>query len=71
MQQAVRHLLGSPPEHCFHIAQIGCIIVDDGKNISEVERADVEHYVNTISPTHHLLKDFCFLAHGEIDYNIT
>lgn len=70
MQQAVCHLLGSPPEHCFHIAQMWCIIVDDGKNTSEIERADIEYFVNAISSTHHLFEDFYFFAHGEIPHNI-
>jgi len=33
MQQAACHLLGTPQDHCFHIAQIWCIIIDDGKRI--------------------------------------
>ncbi|CZR67669.1 uncharacterized protein PAC_17568 [Phialocephala subalpina] len=29
MQQAACHLLGTPQDHCFHIAQIWCLILDD------------------------------------------
>lgn len=31
MEQVVRQLEGTPPEHCFHIAQVWCLVVDDGK----------------------------------------
>jgi hypothetical protein len=29
MQQAVRHLDGIPLDHCFHIAQMWCLIIED------------------------------------------
>lgn len=32
MQQAVCKLSGTPPEHCFHIAQVWCLVLDDGEH---------------------------------------
>lgn len=37
MEQAVCKLPGSPQEHCFHIAQVWCLVVDECKFISIVK----------------------------------
>jgi hypothetical protein len=29
MQQAIRHLDGIPLDHCFHIAQMWCLVIED------------------------------------------
>ncbi len=32
LQQAVRHVSDTPPEYCFHIAQVWCLLLNDSKD---------------------------------------
>lgn len=50
MQQAVRHLDGCPPESCFHIDQVWCLVLDDGE--AEPQFRALRNYSQLIPPAY-------------------
>jgi len=71
VHQAVCQLIGSPPDHCFHIAQVWCLVVNDRKNTFQIKNENREHCFNTTSFPRYVLEDFCQFTYGKIYFRIT